>query len=106
MAEFNEVMRQWRRMCATMDKEHGEHACDVCALNGCTAVYDTDGTEDYADIEQKVMEWAAEHPEPAYPTWYEYLSNMYRAADGMSVIGRQPIPAEIAQKLGIEPMEG
>ena len=112
MAEFSEVMRQWRRMCVAMDKKHGEHACGVCALNGCTAVYDSDGTEDYADIERKVTAWAAEHPEPVYPTWYEWLKDMgltFHDAES-SWIGfteriHHPIPADIAQKLGIEPKE-
>lgn len=116
MAEFCEVMRQWRRMCVTMDKKHGEHACGVCALNGCTAVYDSDGTEDYADIERKVTAWAAEHPEPVYPKWLEWLHTTSAVDDTPDIpvgdgifrvaIKNEPMPADIAKKLGIEPKEG
>jgi hypothetical protein len=28
-------------------------------------------------IEKIVMSWAAEHPEPKYPTWMEYLFTIY-----------------------------
>ena len=65
------------------------------------------------------MQWAAEHPEPVYPTWGEWfvergdltenwqelkVENKY---GGKCVIGMfyQPIPTDIAQKLGIEPKE-
>jgi hypothetical protein len=68
-------------------------------------------------IEKRVMKWAAEHPEPVYPTWGEWLYDMHV----VSVQARQtplpnlyytiesamlkPIPADIAEKLGIEPKE-
>lgn len=111
MAEFSEVMRQWRRMCVALEKAHGDVACSVCRLHGCTAIYDSDGTEDYADIERKVMRWAAEHPEPVYETWYEYLRTIGMGCANSSAyrdewILTNRIPADIAEKLGIEPKEG
>ena len=70
------------------------------------------------------MSWAADHPEPKYPTWQEYLENnkiveVQRAmpssttSNSVSYIERittmakfyMPIPADIAEKLGIEPKE-
>jgi hypothetical protein len=48
-----------------------------------------------------VLPWAAEHKEPVYPSWYEYLTDMYPAAWDM--IKDKPIPADIAQKLGVKP---
>lgn len=112
MAEFSEVMRHWRRMCVACETKYGDNSCIECPLHGCTAIYDSDGTEDNADIERKVMQWAAEHPEMVYPTWYEWLR-------GIGVLGTAAIdngytsemlctthiPADIAQKLGIEPEE-
>jgi hypothetical protein len=70
-------------------------------------------------VEAAVMRWAAEHPEPVYPTWGEWLvaqdiiTEYGRIECGGSGVcgvftdkGGQPIPADIAQKLGIEPKEG
>ena len=54
------------------------------------------------NIERFVMSWAAEHTEPVYPTWYEYLCDMYQA-DWNLTIANNHIPADVAQKLGIEP---
>lgn len=58
------------------------------------------------------MAWAAEHPEPVYPTWYEWLKDnglTFHDAES-SWIGfteriHHPIPADIAQKLGLEQKE-
>ena len=68
MAEFSEVMRQWRRFC----KSHNN--CGECEFDGkgiCGEAHLTDIP--YADIELRIMAWAAEHPEPVYETWFEYL---------------------------------
>lgn len=106
--EFVEVMKQWRRMCKAQDDTICG-ACSSCPMGddgkSCTAVYEDEfDTVDFAHIEQTVTEWAAENPEPQYPTWYEYLTYMYPAAWNM--IKDKPIPADIAEKLGIEPKEG
>lgn len=110
MAEFQEVMRQWRRVC----KSHNN--CGECEFDGkgiCGEAHLTDIP--YADIELRIMSWAAEHPDPVYPSWYAWLANM-----GIVPIELPPdqavmvtdigllkkIPADIAQKLRIEPEEG
>lgn len=119
MSDFVQTMKDWRRMCNTMDTLYGDKCCDVCSLGGCCAVYEQDGTEDYAKIERKVMEWAKENPEPVYPTWKEWLEEQRVVVhfDSVNKNGTKvkweltnksnyPIPADIAQKLGIEPKEG
>jgi hypothetical protein len=74
-------------------------------------------------FEERVMKWAAEHPEPAYPTWEEWgkewkqkfpeaetvpcISLFMKADCGESCEScrQRPIPADIAAKLGIKPLE-
>ena len=67
--------------------------------------------------------WAKEHPEPRYPTWAEWQHSMFPDAsvkmmpcsftsnDKLGCRGliclecrKQPIPADIAEKLGIKPI--
>jgi hypothetical protein len=69
------------------------------------------------------MSWAAEHPEPVYPTWVEWLKTegvipymkglvVVRGDDGNFHDGRvnitekmlDHIPDDIAEKLGLEPV--
>lgn len=122
MAKFVEVMVQARRMC---DK-CGEN-CFMCPLNNtgdCILMLDNDNAcdTDYAKIEDIIMQWAAEHPEPVYPSWKEAWKRLF--PDGWSVpcaacFGEKyrdpncdnivcakcwdkPIPAEVAKKLGIK----
>lgn len=71
------------------------------------------------------MQWAAEHPEPVYPTWREWQHSMFPDADvrispcefgsmdrfkcddkTCTECMEQKIPADIAEKLGIKPKEG
>lgn len=127
MADFVQTMKDWRRMCQHMEKIVGDRSCDICPLGGCNAIYEDDGNTDYAEIGEKVATWAAEHPEPQYPTWAEWLLKVGAArrvpigepwpvelSDGsmlepcyeIVVKENEPIPADIAQKLGIEPKEG
>jgi hypothetical protein len=80
-----------------------------------------------------VMTWAETHKEPVYPTWGEWLEQQgicfsrltnYSRVDGVSIPKvfnyqiegktaficgdkvNEPIPANIAKRLGIEPKEG
>lgn len=72
------------------------------------------------------MQWAAEHPEPVYPTWDEWQNSVFPDAEiditpctfgsrdrlncffekKCSTCNEQQIPADIAEKLGIKPKEG
>ena len=127
MAEFFDVMKQARRMC-------GSNSCDNCILprgSDEMCIWEdapanlTD--EEIAEIEAKIMKWAAEHPEPKYPTWREWQREHFRDAAIMirpcefmsdadarcfdymgahccSDCANQPIPADVAKKLGIQPI--
>lgn len=113
MAEFQEVMRQFDRMCKAhvgcinCRLHHGDGYSDECSIGAFI--------RNTAEIEQKVMSWAAEHPEPVYPTWEMYLADRMTAdmQDGKThnpqsveeYMRRTRIPADIAQKLGIKPKE-
>ena len=97
---FQEVMRQWRRFC----KSHNH--CGECEFDGkgiCGEAHLSDVP--YSDIELRIMAWAAEHPEPVYPTWYRWLTVMGAVAssDDLWTDLQQTIPADIAERLGIEP---
>lgn len=124
MAEFKEVMRQAERMC----KAHDE--CECCPIKEemddlgekCPFC----GALDVAAVEQKIMDWAAEHPEPRYPSWHEAWKQLFPDRQrtpcpgccgkkyapewcGQEECGEcknRPIPADIAEKLGIKPVGG
>lgn len=123
MAEFTEVMRQAKRMCEARNGECS--GCGlwllgrtVCAMSGIM----TCGMAEEA--ERIVMYWAAANPEPRYPTWAEWqranFPNAKRNICLMNFVGHnacfnqdwcdtclnQPIPADIAEKLGVKPIGG
>jgi hypothetical protein len=123
VTDFVQTMNNWRRMCQHMEKIGGDRSCDICPLGGCNAIYEDDGNTDYAEIEEKVAAWAAEHKEPVYPSWIDWLmangvipdsnsakhsmeSGVRAATFYVTSKAFTPIPADIAQKLGIEPKEG
>ena len=118
MAEFQEVTKLWRRMCISMDGNDPYQKCERCLLGEehiCSFEISDIQDDELHRVEETVMAWAAEHPEPVYPTWGEWLMQL-------GVIGRtfqdmpnpyfaeakaaSPIPADIAQKLGLQPKEG
>ena len=125
MAEFQVVARHWKRMCKRYWRVTTCHGCPIAeherAWEACSA-YEADVVK----MEELVMSWAAEHPEPVYPTWEEWLvDNGVFAPDNILLNGEHrfffkgepmlnipteklftPIPADIAGKLGIEPKEG
>lgn len=124
MAQFVEVMKQARRICL----EHPGD-CDGCPLHddewsGCRF----DLTEEYLyddTTERIVLKWAEEHPEPVYPSWDDGWKQLFPESIDTpcpACCGRKyqniccsnvlcvnckqrPIPAEIAEKLGIKPKE-
>ena len=114
MAEFIEVARAKRRMC-----EAHTGGCSKCKLQkNCSllSVY-AYSDDDVKKLENEVMSWAAEHPEQVYPTWRDALLKcglLYEQRDNKSGSREikpnwpemaKPIPADIAEKLGIEPKE-
>lgn len=110
MAEFKEVMKQWQRFC----KSHNN--CGECEFDGkgiCGEAHLSDVP--YSDMELRIMAWAAEHPEPVYPSWMEYIMDVQhdcvKAYNGgndtlWKWMWTTPIPADIAEKLGVKPKEG
>lgn len=120
--EFLEVMRQARRMCGGFD------ACGECiARDYCIGEDPRDCDDDTArKFEEIVEDWAAEHPEPKYPTWKEWHGATFPNAkeevcpcwfmmdedtgcyeyEKCSDCVDRPIPADIAEKLGIKPKGG
>ena len=121
MAEFVQIMKDWRRMCKayTIFK----HECEGCPLeniaeHACGAIFEPEFADvvNWQRLEGIVGKWATEHPEPKYPTWWKYLCMIGLIPDslGDKTLGEvtveqlmnTEIPAGIAQKLGIEPKEG
>ena len=116
MAEYIEVMKQKKRMCnSTLCCK-----CDIFHLSGedisnCSQFI----LNNPSKAETIIMTWAAEHPEPVYPTWAEWLNSIgviisdrpfptlnipvYVYQAGKKMV--EPIPANIAEKLGITPKE-
>lgn len=119
MAEYQEVMKQKQRMCRLYT-----YCSKGCPLNDIDFCGKNSGEKiqaDFAEVERRVMEWAAEHSEPVYPTWAEYLKT-HGFPGGISIpldcelrgcppierfvwLAENHIPADIAEKLGVEPKE-
>ena len=123
MAEFVEIMKQARRLCEEQQNMDCCVRCPMQGKGGCMVVADVENI-DYVEAERKIMDWAAEHPEPVYPSWYQYQETSFpghtrwicpmmfgvecpsksvTTAQVCTVCRNNPIPAEIAEKLGIEP---
>ena len=96
-----------------MEKLRPDDPCIGCRLEGygCPAIYEDNSNVYYADVEKNVTAWAAEHPEPVYPTWWSWLINEGVIEKGSTYTGAfdqlktKSIPADIAEKLGIKPKD-
>ena len=123
MAEFIEVMQQAKRMCAAHGGMCKIRNCPMVNGEACRFAADQDDV-DYNEVERIIMAWAAEHPAPRYPTWREWQHSMFPDAEGnmspcefgnrdrfncekkkCNECRGQQIPADIAAKLGIRPIE-
>jgi hypothetical protein len=110
-------------MCVTVND------CDQCELMtdaGCRFAIFGDDAKHSSEIEHIVMDWAAKNPEPRYPSWHEAWKQLFPDGQrtpcpgccgkkyapewcGQEECGEcknRPIPAEIAEKLGIKPIGG
>ena len=104
--EFQEVMRQWVRA-----RKVTASNLDENVLSGYPLEMYTD--DHIANLEKEVMAWAAEHPEPVYPTWMDYLLMQEGCKEAYSGgndtlwkwMWTEHIPADIAEKLGLQPKE-
>ena len=104
--------------------------CDKCpadklrSANGVCLVHKIAKVDNCEEQIEGLRAWAAEHPAPRYPTWSEWQHSMFPDAgekmepcsfasgDKFGCGGllceecrEQPIPADIAEKLGIMPIE-
>jgi hypothetical protein len=114
VSDFVKTMRDWRRMCDTFSKQYGAECRKYCPLNyleSCGAIWEVErGT--YGKIAETVDAWAAENPEPQYPTWGEWFLSTRQVpttAEGGNDFLKtlnSPIPANIAEKLGLKPKGG
>lgn len=110
MAEFIDVIHTIQRICK---RRKGQ--CPMCLLGkfACPNNVRFDKTEEaaFCELEDAVVKWAEENPEPVYPTFREWLISIgvIGQMSTHSVIADKlamtPIPADIAQKLGVEPKE-
>lgn len=114
MTDFVQTMKNWSRMCLSFK------SCNDCPMmdaDGWTYILCSEGgiSSVRPEVAEKVIvKWATEHPAPVYPTWAEWLYEqglMTDVIDGkggnfLYNLASEPIPADIAQKLGIEPKEG
>lgn len=126
--EFVEVMRQWKRMCNKyFDGKNWvcNETCPMYSFEVCskpTAKYPVPleiGQDLAHEIDRVIMAWGSENPEPVYPTWLELaVQQGFKIEEGKQCTDEElllillmasvntPIPADIAQKLGIEPKNG
>ena len=111
MAEYGNVIKEFKRMCWFYGRDKTQKSCPMCTsypncnIGQCRKI----AFERPVEFMTCVMQWAAEHQNPVYPTWGEYLCNIgliHDCRSGEEVVDRlfdNSITADIAQKLGIEP---
>lgn len=77
MAQFVKVMKQARRICL----EHPGD-CDGCPLHdddGLVCRFSLGEKYLYDDTTERiVLKWAKEHPEPVYPSWYQFQETTFQ----------------------------
>ena len=115
MSEFVDTMKKWQRMCNFYDETYKDKSCENCPLHGenCGAVWEID-VDRVDEIEEIVNAWN----ESALPTWGEWFESRGDLISGWSnatseawlydkfrIVMDKPIPADIAEKLGLEPKD-
>lgn len=106
MAEYSAVIKEAKRMCWHYTQGGDHDKCPMypaCNVSQCRKI----AFERPADFEERVMAWAAVHPEPVYPTWTEYfrMIGVFPSWSGHEILDDTHIPPETAKKLGVEPKE-
>lgn len=124
MAEFQAIMKQAKRMC------EAQNDCEECPIfEECdgSGYVSLDCTADAEVVERKIMDWAAKNPEPRYPSWNEWQganfqmaeraicaahfmdagdAGCYASGNNCDKCRERPIPADVADKLGIKLVGG
>lgn len=117
MTNFAQTMHDWQRMCKYFDEHYHEDCCHICPIKSCGAIWEMANITNWEEFEEIINTWAAEHPEPKYPTWREYLTKIgliketklwnYKRQETTEYMlnenADRPIPAVIAAALGLEP---
>lgn len=100
MADFQEVIEQFKRLCDSVNQD-----CASCGLGNMSCSM-KDIVDNSVEFEKRVMSWAEEHP-IIYPTWGEFLYNLYPMMGPSTItdILEFHVPPALAEKLGIEPKE-
>lgn len=102
MAEFKEVMRQYKRMCKIYNDCVGcpfENKEDFSCGCGCN-INTLSNCEDMDIFETTVMDWAHKHPEPVYISAREFCKNIYSQVSDIDA----PLPESIAKKFNLAPI--
>lgn len=109
MAEFSEIMHDWERMCRSYGNSCADCPLERRGIARCT-IYDFGNSEaDWSAIPRIVNDWAEEHPEPEFPTWYDYLCNIGvlngcgTSAEVLAALTELHIAPAIAERLGLSP---
>lgn len=121
MAEYNDVIKHFKRMCRYYNNRATQNDCPLyCKGHGCNISHCRMLAFDDKKFQNVVMTWAEAHKEPVYPTWGEWLEKQGVVKMVLSPRHEEngatyytpmyeitnPIPADLASKLGIEPKEG
>ena len=117
MAEYNDVINHFKRMCRYYNNMATQNSCPLyCKGHGCNISHCRLLAFDDKKFQNVVMKWAETHKEPVYPTWMEWLTDVGAIPKAISWDEplveavydaiQEPISADTAQKLGIEPKEG
>jgi hypothetical protein len=99
LAEFQDVIKHWHRMCNALNGD-----CYKCPIEGSPCQYIAFIPKEIIGVEQPIMSWADKNPEPVYPSWRDWLRDLYGNPNKtMTDILESPIDPEIARRLDIVP---
>lgn len=113
MTEYNEIIKQFKRMCGYYSRNKGQKSCPMCTsypncnIGQCRKI----AFEKPAHFAATVIRWKAEHPEPVYPSIAKYLEQfgIIIRRDGSLEAdffkANEPMSADVAKLLGVEPKE-
>ena len=119
MSDFVQTMKDWRRMCNTIQSKNQKASigswCKGCPLQDfCiidTSIKDTTNGE-FDIIGEQIQAWAAENPEPVYPSIAKYFKQfgITIRRDGSLEAdyfkANEPMSADMAKLLGISSGDG
>lgn len=113
MADYSDVIKHFKRMCRYYNNRATQNDCPLyCKGHGCNISHCRMLAFDDKKFQNVVMTWAETHKEPVYPLWMEYIMDVqpdcvkaYNSGNDTlwKWMWTTPIPADMAQKLGVEP---